>query len=86
MPHELDELRDLVALAGVHTVARKLKCHPMTLSIVLLSPHRAAPKSVSAVLDAFRRTDPGYEKHMDQIAQASAALRECERIMTVKCT
>lgn len=34
----------------------------------------------------FSRNDPGYERHMQQIAQASAALRNCEAIMMAKCT
>jgi hypothetical protein len=34
----------------------------------------------------FRRGDDGYEGHMEQIAQAYAALRECQRIMMAKCT
>lgn len=33
----------------------------------------------------FSPDDPGYEGHMKQIAQAYAALRECESIMMAKC-
>jgi hypothetical protein len=33
----------------------------------------------------FSPGDPGYEGHMKQIAQAYAALRECESIMMAKC-
>lgn len=34
----------------------------------------------------FKKGDPGYESHMQQIAQANAALRKCEQIMMEKCT
>lgn len=33
----------------------------------------------------FHKGDPGYERHMQQIAQASAALRNCQDIMAAKC-
>lgn len=33
----------------------------------------------------FHKGEPGYERHMQQIAQASAALRNCQAIMAAKC-
>ncbi|MGH8630774.1 MAG: eCIS core domain-containing protein [Burkholderiales bacterium] len=34
----------------------------------------------------FKKGDPGYESHMEQIAQASAALRNCQQVMAAKCS
>jgi Domain of unknown function (DUF4157)/Novel toxin 16 len=33
----------------------------------------------------FQKGDPGYEGHMQQIAQLYAGLRECEQVMMAKC-
>jgi len=35
--------------------------------------------------NCFQRGDPGYEGHMEQIAQAYAALRACQEVMSAKC-
>lgn len=34
----------------------------------------------------FKKSDAGYANHMSQLAEASAALHECETIMMAKCT
>ena len=33
----------------------------------------------------FRKGDPGYEDHMEQLANVYAALRRCEKVMAEKC-
>lgn len=33
----------------------------------------------------FSPGDPGYKNHMMQIAQAYAALRNCQKVMAAKC-
>jgi hypothetical protein len=33
----------------------------------------------------FRPGDPRYEEHMEQLAQAYAALRNCQAVLSVKC-